>query len=341
MGGCDGSRLALGQLDQASRQIPVPGLLRRPSIRREAQSTSALEGTFAALNDVLAADLAVDSPRSLEITEVLNYVEAAEHAFASLADGYPITLTLLCDLHRLLVAGTRADGDQRGQLRDIQVAIGGGGSVQDARFVPPPPGLALNAQVRALVDWFNTEPCRAPHAVITAAMTLYQFETLHPFNDGNGRIGRLLIALQLLKSGLITEPLLAVSPWFEVRRDQYIDHLSELSATGRWDPWIMFFANGISASAKDTTRRVEQLLATRESYVDAARAHNLRGVARDIVDYLIGYPVETVPQLVRMTSASFPTVNNAVDRLVTMGVLESAGSNPRKFFAGAVLQALN
>jgi len=332
---------ALGKLNQASRQIPAPDLLRRPSIRREAQSTSALEGTFAAIDDVLAADLASDeSPRSLEMTEVLNYVVAAERGFSALADGYPISVTLLCQLHGTLVAETRADGEQAGRVRRIQVAIGGGLSIEEARFVPPPPGVALEADLRNLMDWVNASPPRVGQPVIAAAMTHYQFETLHPFNDGNGRIGRLLIALQLIQSEVVSEPLLAVSPWFEARKDEYIDQMAALSASGNWDPWVRFFATGIKDSAFDTTRRIDELLDTRERYVEVVRLNNLRGVARDIVDLLIGFPIITVPQLVKRTSATFPTVNSAIQKLVSLGILTPMGGTPRRFVAMDVFRAV-
>ena len=192
------------------------------------------------------------------------------------------------------------------------------------------------------MDWVNATPPKVSHPVIAAAMTHYQFETLHPFNDGNGRIGRLLIALQLIQAQAVNEPLLTVSPWFEARKDAYIDQLAELSASGNWDPWIQFFATGIKDSALDTTRRIDELLDTRERYVEIVRLNNLRGVARDVVDLLIGFPIVTVPQLVKKTAATFPTVNSAIQKLVSLGILTPMGGkgNPRRFVATDVFRAV-
>ncbi len=215
---------ALGALDQAGRQVPEPTLLRRPTLRREAQSTSALEGTFAPLREVLEAE--DDGHLSAELTEVLNYVHAAEAAFGALADGRRLSTPLLMELHARLVDGTSAKTRDAGRLRTVQVAIGSPSArVTDARFVPPPPGLQLEASVRDLVDWMNGSRRAERDPVVAAAMAHYQFEMLHPFNDGNGRIGRLLIVLGLIQDGTLGEALLSVSPWFEARRIEYQNRL--------------------------------------------------------------------------------------------------------------------
>ena len=215
------ARAALGRLHQGARFVGNVALLRQPTLRREAQSTSALEGTFAPLDEVLAADVIEQRDRSGALAEVLNFVAAAEYGFQSVSEGHPITSALLCSIHKLLVVGTPADTTEAGRIRTIQVAIGTrGGRVENARFVPMPAGIALNAATQDLVDWINAAAGDATiDPVLAAALTHYQFETLHPFNDGNGRVGRLLIVLQLLQSKVLPDSLLTVSPWFEQRRD--------------------------------------------------------------------------------------------------------------------------
>lgn len=333
---------ALGRLQQAARQVPAPALLRRPTLRREAQSTSALEGTFAPLEDVLAGDLVGEPSRSAELREVLNYVTMADRGFTALQEGRRMTLALLCELHRLLVCGTAADNRQAGNVRDVQVALGSpGGGIVEARFVPPPPGLGLESAVQDLVRWVN-ESGSLRDPVVAAAMAHYQFETLHPFHDGNGRIGRLLVVLQLLREGVIDEPLLAVSPWFEQRQAEYRDHLAAVSAEGEWDGWIEFFARGLHDSALDTAHRVEELLQVQQRYLDRVRAADVTGAPRDVAELLVAYPYVTVRDVATRHERSFQTANKAVARLVDLGILrERTGRNyGRVFEASEVVRVL-
>jgi Fic family protein len=331
---------ALGKLRQGSSLIPNPALLRRPTLRREAQSTSALEGTFAPMEDVIAADVADGGPRSIAIREILNYVTAAELGFASVSEA-PIITQLLCNLHALLVDGTEADGPQAGRIRDIPVAIGArGGSIFDARFVPMPPGLSLESGLRDLTSWVESTTPDKLDPVVTAAMAHYQFETLHPFNDGNGRIGRLLIVLQLIQNDMLDEPLLTVSPWFEGRRESYQEALANVSATGDWDAWVAFFARGIESSANDTAARLLRLLEVQGDSQQLLRDAGVRGVARDIVDLLIRDPFVTVPHVARETSMTYQAVSNAFAKLEGLGILEPLpGTTPRTYRAPAVLRA--
>ena len=334
---------ALGRLLQAGRQVSQPGLLRRPTLRREAQSTSALEGTFAPLEDVLAADVVGEGPRSVELTEVLNYVATAEHAFASLSDGRRLGVRMVEDMQGRLARGTPADADQAGHVRTIQVAIGeAGGSIETARYVPPPPGPELERALRDLLDWTAASPASGRDPVVAAAMAHYQFEALHPFNDGNGRIGRLLVVLHLIQDHALEDPLLSISPWFEQRRRSYQDRLLEVSATGDWDGWIRFFAEGIEASALDTALRVDRLLAVQERYAGILREAGAAGVIRDLAESLIAYPYVDVSRTASRLDSTFPTVNKAVARLVSLGILRERTGRTygRVFEAPAVVEVL-
>jgi len=334
--------LSIGRLDQAGRQLPNPALVRRPTLRREAQSTSALEGTYAPLMEVLEADPDEVAHRSPELLEVLNYVLAAEHAYAAVADR-PLTVQLMLEVHQLLVAGTRSDGPDAGRVRSRQVVIGApSGRVCDARFVPPPPGPELEAGLRAWVDWVNA-PHPAMSPVVAAALGHYQFETLHPFHDGNGRIGRLAIVLQLMRSGALREPLLTLSPWFEVRRRDYQDELQRVSETGDWDRWVTFFATGVGEQADETTRMIDGLLGVHDRIRELCRVHHLRGTALAVAEDLIARPMITPTLVQRRYGVSYPAANNAIARLEALGVLReiTGGTYGRLFAADDVLRILD
>lgn len=325
---------ALARLDQASRQVPNPRVFLRPTLRREAQSTSALEGTFAPLEQVLAADASDPHGRSKELREVLNYVHAAGAAFDAVDAGQSINVGLLEGVHRVLVDGTDADTADAGRIRTVQVAIGSPtGSVEDARFVPMPPGLTLAAAMHDLTGWV-TAPRGPRNPIVAAAMAHYQFESLHPFNDGNGRIGRLLIVLELMRDGLVSEPLLSVSPWFEARRTEYQDHLARVSATGEWDEWVSFFAAGVKSSAEDIARRVDRMLAVNARHVEILHDAGARGVIREIVDALVSDQVITVPMMSERFHRTAPAVGAAIRRLLELRILSGPyGTYGRQYVA--------
>ena len=339
------ARAALAALDSYARQLPDPGLLRRPTLRREAQSTSALEGTFAPLEDVLAAD-ADEEPTNINLREVLNYVRSAEYAFQWTAEGRPLSVGLLTDLQARLVRGTAADNEHAGKLRDIQVMIGGPRSarVRDARFVPRPPGLDLEHQMRDLVSWMMSDHRALIDPVVAAGMAHYQFETLHPFNDGNGRIGRLLVVLHLMHTNTLTEPTLTVSPWFEARRADYYDTLFGVSTVGDWNSWIGFFARGLAASADDTSRQLTDLLAVVVDLKARVRAAGLRAEkAMQLVDFCLEQPIFTVRQVQRHLAVTYARANGLVSQLVEAGVLQqhnAAAVYAREFTAPDVLAIL-
>lgn len=324
---------ALGRLEQGAQLVPNPALLRRPTLRREAQSTSALEGTYAPIEEVLAADVIDNATRSSALSEVMNYVRAAERAFDWVSDSRPVTAGLIAELHGVLVEGTQADTEDAGRVRQIQVVIGSrDGGVADARFIPMPPGIALEAGFGDLVQWMRPDQQHPQNPIARAAMAHYQFETLHPFNDGNGRLGRLLIVLQLMSEGLLSYGLLSVSPWFEQRRDEYQDLLAAVSATGAWDPWVHFFATGIEASAIDTADQMSNLLMVQADYQERLRADGARGVIRDVADFLIGNPYVTIPMLADATSKTYPALKTAVEKLIDLGILVELKSNAVRVF---------
>ena len=330
---------ALARLDQAAKQIPNPRLLRQPALRREAQSTSALEGTYAPFEDVLGDDVGDRDSLSAEMREILNYVVAAETGFDWVTER-PLTAGFIGQLQQELVRGTSGDHTDSGGPRDRQVCIGAPDSpIVDSRFVPAPPGDQLRAGFEAWVEWVN-RPTEAS-IVLRAAMAHYQFETLHPFSDGNGRIGRLLIALQLIREGALTEPLLVVSPWFEARRTAYQDGLLELSATGRWDPWVSFFANGVQSAAEGTAHKIGALLEWAATAEKRVRDGGTSGVAERLAGELIGGPIITAKTVARRHQISQQGAMNALRRLASLGLLrEGYRRNHITFFADPVVEIL-
>jgi len=311
--------LALGRLDFAIRRLPNPALLVRPSLRREAQSTSALEGTYATLDEVLEADYVDEAHLRAEVREVRNYVRAAERSL-ELIQVKPICVTILCELQAILVEGTRGDTFDRGKLRSGQVYIGEQRKgIEASRFVPPPGGDTLRNGVSDWEKWVNADDDLS--LIVKVAMAHYQFEALHPFSDGNGRLGRLIAILQLITAGAMTYPVLNLSPWLEDRKDEYKDHLLAISRTGDFNPWVTFFADAVIAQATRGVERIEQLLRFHEDTHALLADAKVRGIAMQIADNLLGYPFITPTQAADNLSVTYATANNNIGKLVDLGIL--------------------
>ena len=332
----------LGRLDAIARELlPNPTLLARPTIRREAVSTSALEGTYAPAADVLSSEVDGDRPRSQAVVEVLNFIAATERGIGQLKH-LPVCMRLACELQGILVAGTPSADWQAGQVRETQVLIGPykGCSIREAHFVPPPPGDLLQDGLDEWERWIHDAD--GLHPVVRIAMAHYQFEALHPFTDGNGRIGRLVAILQLIEFEILQEPLINLSPYFESRSERYRYLLREVSASGAWDEWISFFCEALSAQAQDAETRIRELLAWRDDTTEMLKSRKVKGVALDITAKLIEFPSLTVKAEADTHGVSVQAANNAVARLEEFGVLEevTGKSYNRVFQAPAVLQIL-
>lgn len=340
------ARASLAALDNTASQLPNPQLLRHPALQREAQSTSALEGTYAPLESVLTAD--EDSPRTPELVEVLNYVRMANEGFSHVSQGRPISVSFLSAAQGMLMRGTPLEGES-GRVRSSQVVIGrrtdapvGAFPVHAARFIPPPPGLDLEASVRDLADWMQADHGGRIDPVIAAAMAHYQFETLHPFRDGNGRLGRFLIVLQLLHDKALSEPTLTVSPWFEARRAEYYDRLLAVSTQGDWDGFVRFFARGLQAAADQTHHQMKTLVSVQAELKEQIRASKLRAdSAHAIVDFAIANPTFTISRAQQSLGLSYQRVNRLVHQLEDLGVLDRIQlTGPGRVYAPRVLKAL-
>jgi Fic family protein len=334
--------LALGRLDFAVRRLPDPSLLARPVLRREAQSTSELEGTYAPLDEVLAADLIEEGRRSAELREVMNYVVAAERGL-ELTKTLPICLRVICELQAILVRGTRGEIYDPGILRRRQVFIGERElGIEQSRFVPVPDGGLLLDGVTNWEKWINAAGHEMP-PVVKAAVGHYQFETLHPFSDGNGRLGRLIVVLQLIEADILAYPVLNLSPWLKPRKEQYKNLLLDISATGDYNPWVRFFSTAVEAQAQDMVQRIEQLLAVREDLLHIARENRIRGLAVDIIEDLIGYSSITPSTTAKRHDVQYKTANDAFRRLEELGILrETTGASyGRIYVCPRVLQIVS
>lgn len=312
----------VARADQAIAQLPNPELLVRQAIRKEALSTSAIEGTYAAMEDVLKADFVEPSAISPEVEEIHNFVTAAEIATAWIKEKRPITIALLEHLQGVLVRGTPSDNGQAGRVRTTDVFIGlKGAEVENARFVPCPHGHHLRDGLLGWEGWIN-RASDDMHLLARMAMGHYQFETLHPFNDGNGRLGRLVLLLQLMVASELSHPVVALSPWLESRRQQYQDHLFDVSASGDFDPWVRFFCQGAAAQARSAVERIGTLVALKERMVATVRQNRSKGTAVDIAGDLIGYPLFNVKLMQERYNVSYQAANTAVSRLVELGLVQ-------------------
>lgn len=334
--------LAVGRLDSISTLLPDPHLFLYSYVRREAVLSSQIEGTQSSLSDLLLYELeeAPGSPVD-DVVEVSNYVAALQHGMERLRGGFPLSNRLLREMHALLMAQGRGSDKQPGEFRHSQNWIGGT-RPGNARFVPPPPDEV--APCMAALEKFLHDEAAAMPVLVRAALAHVQFETIHPFLDGNGRLGRLLIALLLHLGGLLSDPLLYLSLYLKQHRDSYYDLLNRVRTGGEWEAWVDFFLEGVEETALgavDTARRLVQLFEedTRRIQQAGPRAANtLRVLAA-----LRQRPVLTLTAVSQQEGMSFPTAGKAMERLVAAGIArEFTGlRRNRAFVYDAYLSILN
>lgn len=304
---------AVARLDGIARQIERPDLLFGAYLRREALLSSAIEGTHTTLADLALFEL-TQKERSIDDVHVSNYVTAFQLGRERVND-LPIGRTLLNELHSVLLAAS-PPGDNPGQLRDCIVYIGSPG-FEAARFVPPPeffvPELMDN-----LEQYLSSED-EAP--LIKLALSHYQFEAIHPYRDGNGRIGRMLISLWLHCAGVLTAPMLYLSAFFERHKQEYYDALLRVSTEGAWEEWLLFFLRGVTQQSRDAARRTEVLANLRASYrARVAGPRVSEGVLR-LIDDLFVIPALSVPSARRLLGVTAKPARASIQRLVDAGIL--------------------
>lgn len=325
--------MALGRLDGLSLLLPDPKLLLYAYVRREAVLSSQIEGTQSSLSDLLLYEIneAPGAPVD-DVVETSNYVAAMEHAMARMQGGFPFSNRLLRESHALLMASGRGSERAPGEFRRSQNWIGGR-RPSKAHFVPPPPQEVQNCMAD-LERFIHNQKQELP-VLIKAALVHVQFETIHPFLDGNGRLGRLLIALLLHEGGILSQPLLYLSLYFKENRATYYELLSRVRSEGDWEAWVDFFLEGVRETASGAVRTAQQIVELFER--DTARIHQLgrsSANALRIHEVLRQKPVCTVAHMVKVLSVTFPTASKAMSSLVELGIArELTGRRRDRIFA--------
>ncbi len=329
---------ALGRLDGVGRLLPNPYLLTRPYLLREAIASTRIEGTRASMADVYEVDASGGTPNP-DVEEVLGYIDAMRWGIDQL-DKLPLSTRLLCEMHLRLMAGVRGRERSPGELRTTQNWIGAPGStIETARFVPPPAERLPDL----LADWerFANEEAEMPLLVQNAVLHA-QFETIHPFLDGNGRLGRLLLVYFLIVRGRLSAPLLYLSSYVERERRRYSDALQAVSARGDIVPWVDLFLTAVQSEASDAVTRAERIVDLRERYRAAAASIGSTH-ALALVDLICENPLVTTRLVEKRLGVSRPTALRLMGQFAERGVLtegEVGARRQRRYVAPELLAAL-
>lgn len=278
-------------------------------------------------------------PPEADVREVHNYVRALEYGLERLGT-LPVSLRLIREIHRLLLEGVRGERATPGEFRDCQNWLGpGDSSLEDATFVAPPVPQMQEA-LYALEKYVHSDDAYPP--LVRLAMMHYQFEAIHPFIDGNGRVGRLLISLLLVKWGLLPQPLLYLSAFFCRYRQDYYDVLLGVSERGSWMEWVSFFLRGVAEQSRDAITRARRLQDLRAEWHDQLTEARASGLLLQLADHLFNSPVITIPEAETLLDVTYPSAKLNVEKLVDAGILQQVGdSDYRKtFVAGEILEVI-
>lgn len=323
---------ALGELSALGRMLPNPHLLMNPFIRREAVLSSRIEGTRASVADLYAYEAGQNhlsgfpsAAPAADVREVVNYVSALEYGLERL-NTLPISLRLIRELHERLMRGVRGDQMTPGEFRRSQNWIGRPGcTLNDATYVPPP-APELDDALAAFETYLHAvDDPNAP--LVRLAMIHYQFEAIHPFLDGNGRIGRLLLTLLLVSWNLLPLPLLYLSAYFERNRAAYYARLLAVTQHGAWRDWTVYFVLGVAEQSRDAAGRAKRLQDVRAAWHQQLIKQHAPVRAIHLVDHLFDTPVLTIPRAQRLLNVTYHAAQNNVERLVAAGILRFAGES--------------
>ena len=324
--------LALGRLDSVSTLLPGTGLFLYSYVRKEAVLSSQIEGTQSSLSDLLLFEMEqVPGVPIVDVQEVSNYVAAMESGVSQLRAGFPFSARLIRDIHEKLLSRGRGSDKDPGQFRRSQNWIGGS-RPGNAIFVPPP-HTVVGQCVSDLEKFVHSENNKLPH-VVQAGLLHVQFETIHPFLDGNGRIGRLLITLLLCSSGILREPLLYLSLYFKKHRAEYYELLEVVRKNGDWEKWLTFFLDGVAETAEGAVQTARRLVHLFES--DRVRIQNSgrkSGSLLRVHEALKQRPLSTVSGAASRSGLSFPATGSSMESLVEMGLVrELTGKKRNRVF---------
>jgi len=329
----------VGQLAGEGRGLPNPHLLMRPFVKREAVLSSRIEGTQATLGELLAADAGAAVDRSPEdLREVANYVVALDHGIKRLKR-LPLSLRLVKEVHAKLMQGIRGGVATPGEFRRSQNWIGPAGcTMNNASYVPPPPEKLMTC----LGDWEKFLHARSLPPLVQVALMHYQFEAIHPFLDGNGRVGRLLITLFLAERRILPTPLLYLSAFFEATRSEYYDRLSAVTAGAAWGDWVEYFLNGVARMSEDALSRAERINALMVQWRQKV-AGAVSRTPSQLVDLLAENPYWSINKVAQRLDVAFTTARRAVERLEQLGIMKQATDTQRNrvFCATAIMNILD
>ncbi|MFC1498858.1 Fic family protein [Verrucomicrobiota bacterium] len=332
----DADRL-IGKLAGEGRSLQNPHLLMRPFIKQEAVLSSRIEGTQATLGELLAADAGAFVDRSPDdLREVGNYVTALEYGIKRLSE-LPLSLRLVTELHEKLMQGVRGEHATPGKFRRSQNWIGSPGcTLQNASYVPPP----IDELMPCLAAWETFLHDRSLPPLIQAAMMHSQFEAIHPFLDGNGRVGRLVITLFLVERNILPTPLLYLSAFFEATRSNYYDRLSAVTGQAAWTEWIEYFLNGVARMSEDALIRSESINNLLMDWRQRAVAGNKTPL--NILNLLEENPYCTINQISEKLGVAFATAQRGVDKLISLGILgqTDAAKRNRVYCAHKIMDIL-
>lgn len=317
---------ALSELAGLGRTMPNPHLLIGPFVRREAVLSSRIEGTRADIADLYAYEAGqlplpgLDAPPEADVREVLNYVNALEYGLKRL-ETLPVSLRLMRELHERLLAGVRGEHALPGEFRRSQNWIGPPGCTLNEAIFVPPPVPQMHEALDALEKYLHSDDIYPP--LLRLALVHYQFEAIHPFVDGNGRIGRLLLSLLLVQWGLLPLPLLYLSAYFYRYRQDYYDLLLGVSERGAWRDWLLFFLRGVAEQAGDAAARAKKLQDLQETWRARLAQARTSALTLRLADLLFSSPILTIPQVKRMLQVgSYHSAQKNVEKLVNAGILQ-------------------
>jgi Fic family protein len=318
----------LGRLASLADTTPSPHILVRPFIHQEAVLSSRIEGTRASLVDLYnyeSAQLSFFEDTS-DVREVHNYVRAMDFGLERLKT-LPVSLRLIREMHRILMEGVRGEHLTPGEFRRSQNWIGPPGSTIESATIVPPPVDEMNQALDALEKFIHA-PSDIPQ-LVRAGLIHYQFEAIHPFLDGNGRVGRLLVILLLIEWRLISQPLIYLSAFFETHRLDYYDRLLAVSQRGAWENWLLFFLKGISSQSQDAINRIERLGQLQNAYQERLSTERTAARLLQTLDVLFERPILNIRQLEAALDVPYRTAQRYVERLEEIGILREVTGQAR------------
>ena len=313
--------LALGRLDGSIQTLPQPDLFVLMYIRKEAVLSSQIEGTQSSLQDLLAAEARIFAPnRPNDVDEVVNYISAMNHGISRLSE-LPVSIRLIREIHTKLLQGVRGSHLTPGEVRTSQNWIGPAGcTLHEALFVPPPPHQVMQdmSQLERFIHADTALPLLVKIGLVHA-----QFETIHPFLDGNGRVGRLLITFLLCEQKVLLKPVLYLSYFFKQHRQQYYEELQSVRDNGTWEQWLTFFLSGIVEVSRQATETARRILALREEHrrVITDNFGRAAGNGHRVLEHIYEHPIVSVGDVQGLTETTYTAANDLVARLVKHGIL--------------------